>query len=212
MKNHTLILEKVGEIAGRVLIFLVFIFLTSLLFWKGLDPFLEGMDSGIPFGTLFAEYGIKSIINIAGALLCICYAVMTVFPVDLLFPQNKKTKDIPMPITDSPSINIAEQTIIPEIPQQQIIINQASPISIPTQRNGIGVAGFVCTIVGIFVSWVPVLGWIMWAVGLILSFVGLFKAPRGLAIAGFVLSLLDLILLLVVASIIAATIASVMAV
>ena len=38
----------------------------------------------------------------------------------------------------------------------------------------------------------------MWVLGLILSFAGIFKKPRGLAIVGLVLSLIDLILLIVV--------------
>lgn len=209
MENHNTTLTKGIEIAIKVIIFLVLIFLTSLLFWKGIDPFLEGMDLGIPFRTLFLKYGLVSLLNVIGALLCMCYAVMAIFPMKLLDHKTKEIEHIQKPITDNQSLTTAEQPITSEIPQQQIIINQAIPTSMVTQRNGIGVAGFVCAIVGIFVSWVPVLGWIMWAVGLVLSFVGLFKAPRGLAIAGFILSLLDLILLLVVASIIAAAIASI---
>jgi hypothetical protein len=44
----------------------------------------------------------------------------------------------------------------------------------------------------------PVFGWILWLLGLILSFVGVFKSPKGLAIAGLVISLLGLILLIMV--------------
>lgn len=48
-------------------------------------------------------------------------------------------------------------------------------------------------------GWVPVLGWILWALGLILSFVGvLLKKPKGLAIAGLVVSVVGIILLLFV--------------
>jgi len=38
----------------------------------------------------------------------------------------------------------------------------------------------------------------VWALGLILSFVGVFKFPKGLSIAGLVISLIGIILLLVV--------------
>ena len=74
-----------------------------------------------------------------------------------------------------------------------IIVNQ-----IEKKKNGIGTAGFVLALIGIFLGWVPVLGWIVWLLGLILSFAGVFKKPRGLAIAGLVISLIGIILLIVV--------------
>ena len=66
------------------------------------------------------------------------------------------------------------------------------------QKNGLGTAGFVLALIGVFTSWVPALGWIVWLLGAILSVVGIFRVPRGLAIAGTVLSFIDLILLLAV--------------
>lgn len=68
------------------------------------------------------------------------------------------------------------------------------------QKNGIGTAGFVLALIGVFTSWVPVLGWVVWLLGAILSVIGSFRVPRGLAVAGTVLSFIDLILLLVVVS------------
>ncbi|MCR2035407.1 zinc ribbon domain-containing protein [Adlercreutzia mucosicola] len=68
------------------------------------------------------------------------------------------------------------------------------------QKNGLGTAGFVLALIGVFTSWVPALGWIVWLLGAILSVVGIFRVPRGLAIAGTVLSFIDLILLLAVVS------------
>ncbi|MDR1898082.1 MAG: hypothetical protein LBR10_14975 [Prevotellaceae bacterium] len=76
---------------------------------------------------------------------------------------------------------------------QTIIINQPA-----NKTNGVGTAGFVLALISLFFGWIPVLGWILWALGLILSFAGVFKSPRGLAITGLVISLLDLILLLTV--------------
>lgn len=66
------------------------------------------------------------------------------------------------------------------------------------KSNGIGTAGFVIALIAVFLGWVPILGWILWLLGLILSFIGVFKEPRGLAIAGLVISLLGIILLLTV--------------
>jgi hypothetical protein len=76
---------------------------------------------------------------------------------------------------------------------QTVIINQTDKKS-----NGVGTSGFVLAIIAIFLGWVPILGWITWLLGLILSFAGVFKQPRGLAIAGLVISLIGIILLLTV--------------
>ncbi|MGM0649449.1 MAG: hypothetical protein ACQES1_02960 [Bacteroidota bacterium] len=82
-------------------------------------------------------------------------------------------------------------------PQEQagktVIINQTQ-----SDKNGIGIAGFVLAIIALFLGWVPFLGWILWLLGLIFSFAGVFKKPRGLAIAGLVISLIGIILLIVV--------------
>lgn len=74
---------------------------------------------------------------------------------------------------------------------QTIIVNQ-----IEKNSNGIGTAGFVLAILGIFLGWIPIIGWLIWILGLIFSFAGLFKSPKGLAIAGFVISIFGIFLLL----------------
>lgn len=76
---------------------------------------------------------------------------------------------------------------------QTVIVNQ-----IEKKSNGVGTAGFVLALLAIFLGWVPVLGWILWFLGLILSFVGVFKQPKGLSIAGLVISLIGIILILTV--------------
>lgn len=58
------------------------------------------------------------------------------------------------------------------------------------KSNGLGTAGFILALLGLLLAWVPVLGWIQWLVGAILSVIGVFKSPRGLAITGIVLSLI----------------------
>ena len=55
--------------------------------------------------------------------------------------------------------------------RQTIIIREES-----RKSNGLGTAGFV-----------------LWLLGFIFSFIGIFKSPRGLAIAGLCISLVDLI-------------------
>ena len=67
---------------------------------------------------------------------------------------------------------------------QQIIINQAAP----KKSNGIGIAGFVLALIALFLGWVPVLGWILGILGFVFSFIGVFKKPKGLAIAGLIIA------------------------
>jgi hypothetical protein len=80
-------------------------------------------------------------------------------------------------------------TVVTQQPQQ-VIVNNAIRSS-----NGVGTAGFVLALIALFFGSIPVFGWILWLLGFILSFAGLFKSPRGLAIAGFVISIIGLILL-----------------
>lgn len=60
------------------------------------------------------------------------------------------------------------------------------------KSNGLGTAGFITSLLGLLLSWVPVLGWILWLVGALLSLIGVFKNPKGLAITGLILSLITL--------------------
>ncbi len=74
-------------------------------------------------------------------------------------------------------------------------------VHVPEKKsNGLGIAGFVISLVTIFLCWVPGLNWILWLLGLIFSAIGIFKQPKGLAIAGLVISLVGLIIILVVIS------------
>lgn len=66
------------------------------------------------------------------------------------------------------------------------------------RSNGVGTAGFVIALLSLLFCWVPGFNGVVWFIGLILSFCGLFKSPRGLAIAGFLISIIDLIVLIVV--------------
>lgn len=80
-----------------------------------------------------------------------------------------------------------------ENPKQTIIINQ-----LEKKSNGLGTAGFILALIALFFGWIPLFGWIIWVLGFIFSFIGIFKSPRGLSIAGLVISLIGIILLLVV--------------
>lgn len=75
------------------------------------------------------------------------------------------------------------------IQQQQIIIKN--------QTNGLGTAGFVLALLAVVFCWVPFLDFILWLLGAIFSIIGLFKSPRGLAIAGTVISFIGIVIILV---------------
>lgn len=77
--------------------------------------------------------------------------------------------------------------------EQKIIVQHVSK-----ETNGLGTTGFVLSLISLFIGWIPYIGWIIWILGLIFSFIGVFKKPAGLAIAGLVISLIGIILLIVV--------------
>ncbi|WP_158962146.1 hypothetical protein [Myroides fluvii] len=75
--------------------------------------------------------------------------------------------------------------------------NFPPPLQQPIEKNNIGLTGFILSIVAIVISWVPLVGWLCWLVGLILSIVGLFRRPKGFAIAGLIISLIGFIIMFV---------------
>ena len=86
--------------------------------------------------------------------------------------------------------------------QPTFVIQQA-----PAASNAMGTAGFIIALVTIFLFRIPVLGWILWLLGLIFSGIGVTRKPKGLAIAGLVISLIGLILLIVVIGLLATAVA-----
>jgi hypothetical protein len=70
-------------------------------------------------------------------------------------------------------------------------------------QNGLGVAGFVLGVVGLVLSFIPLIGVIAWPlviIGVVLSGVGISKAQRGeannmgLAVAGLATSIVGLVM------------------
>ena len=74
------------------------------------------------------------------------------------------------------------------------------------KSNGLGTAGFVLALLGVILCWIPILNWILWLLGLIFSFIGVFKKPKGLAITGLVLSFISIIVIIAVLGAVAAAI------
>lgn len=77
------------------------------------------------------------------------------------------------------------------------------------KSNGMGTAGFVLSLIALLLCWIPVLDWILWFLGVIFSFVGVFKSPRGLAIAGLVISFIGIIFIIAVVGAVAGALASI---
>lgn len=72
------------------------------------------------------------------------------------------------------------------------------PSSQPASANGMGIAGFVLSLIAICFSWSFIPGGILWLLGFIFSSIGMSHRPRGLAIAGFVISIVSLITVIVI--------------
>ncbi len=103
--------------------------------------------------------------------------------------QTKIIKEeVPIP-THRPSQAVESSNVQNQNVQQHVIVQLAGSPS-----NGLGTAGFVLGLVGLIIF--PI-GIAFGPLGFIFSFVGLFKIPRGLAIAGFILSPLGFIISLI---------------
>jgi hypothetical protein len=100
----------------------------------------------------------------------------------------------------------AEETAMTYYPPQQPMHAYPVPPPHPPAQNGMGIAAFVLGLLGLLISFIPVIGVVAWPmviIGLVLGFVGLGKARSGrasnagMAIAGIVLSALGLIVCIV---------------
>lgn len=80
--------------------------------------------------------------------------------------------------------------------QRQVIVQAPA-------RNGLGTAGFILALVAFFLSWIPVINWILWILGTIFSLIGLTRRPKGLAIAGTIISFIAVIIILIIGASIA---------
>ena len=74
---------------------------------------------------------------------------------------------------------------------QTVIVNQK-------KSNSVGRTGFIFAVMALLHVRLLVIGGILWAFGLILSFVGVLKTPKRMAIAGLVTSLIGVVLLILI--------------
>jgi len=75
--------------------------------------------------------------------------------------------------------------------------NTTTTTTVVKKSNALGTTGFIMSIIGAVLFWIPILNWILWLLGLIFSFIGVFKKPKVLAIIGLAISAATLIALIV---------------
>ena len=108
-----------------------------------------------------------------------------------------------------------EKVVVENMPNQDsqpVVTNQQQPIvnvytttaqmREPKQRNGIGLTGFILSLVCLFTSWAPGLNLVMWILGLVFSAVGVFRKPKGFAIAGLIISMISILIIILLAAVI----------
>lgn len=65
-----------------------------------------------------------------------------------------------------------------------------------------GTAGFVLSLIGLLFSWFPPVSALPWFLGLLFSFIGVFKRPKPLAIIGLVFSVITVVILIIMISVV----------
>ena len=117
--------------------------------------------------------------------------------------QQPLIQTVQQPVYGQPYMTGAYQQ--PQPTMTSVSNDSSTTIVVEASRsNSMGVAGFIIALIGLIFCWVPVVNFILWFLGLVFSFIGLFKAPRGMAIAGFVLSLIIIFAIIAVMGSIAA--------
>lgn len=119
-------------------------------------------------------------------------------------PLSNNTLDNPTPTIEVPQQIMPNNNTVPQFNHSQppMIVTQ-----VVTQSNRLGTAGFVCSILALVAFFMSIsinparvatcvtIGGILWILGLIFSLIGVFRHPKGLAIAGLVISSLPFFVL-----------------
>lgn len=111
-------------------------------------------------------------------------------------PKTVPTLSQPQPQPVSPQTQLQPtspqprpQPLQPQFRSQPV---QPQPVSSQTQpvrkRNGMANAGLVLSILGLALCWIPYTNVTLWVLGFVFSFIGVFKSPKGKAIAGLIIS------------------------
>lgn len=91
---------------------------------------------------------------------------------------------------------------------QQPIVNvyTTAPVVGQKEKNGLGLTGFILSLICLFVSWAPGVNVFLWILGVVFSAIGVFRKPKGFAIAGLVISLVSLLIIIIVIVVLGAAI------
>lgn len=122
--------------------------------------------------------------------------------------ENKTKCDMPDYRKSSNDIDYAQNRAYDKMVSNYGYQNYQQPTYIIKQTNSIGTAGFVLSLLSMLVPFyvlnpvlifatvfllpLSILGSILYILGFLFSFIGLFKRPKGLAIAGFIISIIAL--------------------
>lgn len=110
--------------------------------------------------------------------------------------QNENVRVESLPVQDPrPSVTNQQQPIVN-------VYTTATQVRETKQKNGIGLTGFILALACLFTSWAPGLNIVMWILGLVFSAVGVFRKPKGFAIAGLVISMISILIIILLAAVI----------
>ena len=87
--------------------------------------------------------------------------------------------------------------VTPVQPSAQPQAAAAQP-QLVSRKNGISTAGLVLSIIGLALCWVPGVNLVLWFLGFLFSFIGVFKRPKGKAIAGLIISAVSIVVIILV--------------
>lgn len=79
-------------------------------------------------------------------------------------------------------------------PYQNYQTVNSIPPTVKQETNVFGIIGLALAVLSWIIVLVPIVAQLTWILGLVFSIIGVFKKPRGLAIAGLVISLIGLII------------------
>ena len=115
---------------------------------------------------------------------------------DIVVPQSVQSEKVINPYTSVQR----QQSVMYD--SQRPVVNVYTMVSAKKEKNGIGLAGFILSILCLVISWAPGVNIVMWFLGLVFSAVGVFKRPKGLAIAGLVISMISILIIILLAAVI----------
>ena len=145
--------------------------------------------AGIQFNKNFCKYCGKELQP--GAAFCSSCGK----PQGRVHVQQPPVQMVQQPVSQPYVANVYQQP--QPVTNPNVLTNNTTTVVVEGSRsNSIGIAGFIIALLGFVFCWIPIVNLILWFLGLIFSLIGLFKSPRGMAIAGLVLSLIIIFIII----------------